>query len=386
MNESADTFAAELARFDLDGHEALAQNCTEDRFRRAMARPGTGLEDFCALLSPWGRRNLEWMAREAGQVTRRRFGATIHLYAPVYLSSHCTSRCVYCGFRAGRAFERRRLTLGQMEEEVSIIRSRGIQHVLLVAGNDPQITAGDWMERAVEGCHRMVSSVSLEIEPLEEARYRSLASRGMDGLVVYQETYDPTVYERLHPSGSKRDFAERLEKPARGARVPLRRVGLGVLLGLVPWRRDLICLALHLRHLMQRHWRVQFTVGLPRFRPAGVDFRVPAPVDDADFTQIICALRLQFPDMPVYLSTRESPRLRDGLVHCGVSHLSAGSRTSPGGYSADGPESHAGQFDIEDSRSPDEIAGMLRRAGLDPVWKDWEAVLNDTDPGQRQAG
>lgn len=377
MSTMAESFNDVLAATDLDRLERIVNECTEQEFLSALSRTGnkTSIEDFCRLISLWGNKHIEAMARKSNMITRHRFGKVVNLYAPVYISSYCNCNCVYCGFSYKKKIERKRLTMDEIIREVKLIKSRGVQHVLLVAGTDPGLLNDDFIFKVINECHRLVPSVSIEVEPFNVDVYSKMVDHGLDGLVIYQETYNREIYEKLHLAGEKKNYFGRIDKLEQGARSGLRRVGLGVLLGLAPWKKDLISLAMNLEYLIKKYWKVLFTVSLPRFQPAGVDFNPEHCVDDTTFTQLICALRIAFHDTPFYLSTRENRELRDGLVHCGVTHLSAGSKTAPGGYGVS--VDAEGQFDTDDTRSTEEIVAMLKASGLDPVWKDWEGVLND---------
>jgi 2-iminoacetate synthase len=214
-------------------------------------------------------------------------------------------------------------------------------------------------------------SVSLEVQVWDTDTYRRLVEAGCEGLVVYQETYDRDTYGAVHRKGKKRNYDWRLGAPDRGAEAGMRRLGIAALLGLhADWRSDALAVAAHAHALVRRWWRSEVTVALPRLRPAAGDYQPADPVHDHDFVQLLCALRLFLPDVGITMSTREAPAFRDALVRLGVTHMSAGSHTEPGGYT--GPSDAEPQFEVSDDRSPAEVAAALRAAGYDPVWKDWE--------------
>jgi 2-iminoacetate synthase len=218
-----------------------------------------------------------------------------------------------------------------------------------------------------------IPSLSIEVQVWDTETYRRLVDAGCDGLVVYQETYDRGTYAAVHLKGKKRNYDWRLAAPDRGAEAGMRRLGIGALLGLHDdWRFEALALATHARALVRRWWRCEVSVSLPRLRPAAGGFEPADPVGDRDFVQLLCALRLLLPDLGITLSTREPPALRDALLRLGVTHMSAGSHTEPGGYAS--PSDAEPQFEIADTRSPAELAAVLRAAGYDPVWKDWERV------------
>lgn len=333
------------------------------------------LQDLAVLLSPAAGERLEELARASHELAVRRFGRTMHLFAPLYLSNECVSECTYCGFQVwNRDIVRRTLSPDEVAAEARYLKHLGFRHLLLVSGEHPKHVNADYVAECVRRCAELVPNVSVEVQAWDEDTYRRFVGSGCDGLILYQETYDRRVYPSHHLHGNKRFFDWRLGAPERGARAGMRRVGLGTLLGLNPdWRWEVLAMAAHARYLMQAYWRTDVTVALPRLEPAEGLEDPPAVLSDAEFTQAICALRLALPDAGIVLSTRESPRLRDGLCRLGVTHMSAGSKTEPGGY--EDPGGAEEQFAISDERPPAVVAEMLREAGYDPVWKGWSPVL-----------
>jgi 2-iminoacetate synthase len=368
------TAAADLVATDLAPLRALIDRATPADVDRALRRSGRrDLADFASLLSPAAAERLEDVAQTAHASTVRRFGRTIHLFAPLYLSNECVSSCTYCGFSAENEIARRTLTPEEVLAEGLELRDRGFRHLLLVAGEHARIVSKDYLVECVRVLAPHVPSLSVEVQVWDTATYRRLVEAGCEGLVVYQETYDRSTYADVHLKGKKRNYDWRLAAPDRGAEAGMRRLGIGALLGLHgDWRWEALALAVHAQALTKRWWRCEVAVSLPRLRPAAGGFEPADPVGDRDFVQLLCALRLLLPDLAVSLSTREPPELRDALLRLGVTHLSAGSHTEPGGYAA--PSDAEPQFEISDTRSPAEMAAVLRAAGYDPVWKDWERV------------
>lgn len=365
------TAAADLLGTDLASLRAVAASATPADVDRALRTTHRSLIDFAALLSPAATTRLEEMAQLAHEATVRRFGRTVHLFAPLYLSNECVSTCTYCGFSAGNDVARRTLSPAEVRAEAEELVDRGFRHLLLVAGEHARIISKDYLVACVAALAPAVPSLSLEVQVWDTATYRRLVEAGCDGLVVYQETYDRTTYAGVHLRGKKRNYDWRLAAADRGAEAGMRRLGIGALLGLHPdWRAEALALATHARALTRRWWRSEVTLSLPRLRPAAGGFEPSDPVGDRPFVQLLCALRLLLPDAGLVLSTRETPALRDALIPLGVTHLSAGSQTDPGGYAdASGAEP---QFTVADTRSPADVATMLRSAGYDPVWKDWQ--------------
>ncbi len=339
--------------------------------RRALAAESPRLEHLAALLSPAAEAQLETLARRAAAVTARRFGRVIVLYVPFYLSNECTNRCTYCGFSRDRDVPRRTLTPDEIRAEADRLKAEHFDHVLLLTGEDRHAAPPAYVRDAVAYCHGRFSSVGIEIYPMSEPEYGDLVRAGCDALTLYQETYHQPTYRAVHPGGAKRDFRARLGAPARAAAAGMRSVGIGSLLGLADWRVEGLFLALHGRLLRRDHWRSRLSIGFPRLRddPGG---GVPLqPLGERQLTQLICALRVGFPDAEMVLSTRERAAYRDGMVGLGITRMSAGSKTSPGGY---GELAEAGaQFVITDDRTPAEIVAMIERRGHEPVWKDWDA-------------
>ena len=364
-----ETAAADLLGADLDGLRARARDATPAQVDQALRATRRSLADFAALLSPAAAGRLEDLARLAHRATVRRFGRVVRLFAPLYLSNECVSTCTYCGFSAGNRIARRTLSPDEVRAEGEALRDRGFRHVLLVSGEHARIVSPDYLVECVRVLAPLVPSISVEVQAWDTDTYRRLVEAGCEGLVVYQETYDPEVYGAVHLKGKKRNYGWRLTAPDRGAEAGMRLLGIGVLLGLQEsWRDEALALATHARALERRWWRCEVTVSLPRLRPAAGGYQPPRAVTDAEFVQLLCALRLALPDAGISLSTRESPTLRDALVRLGVTQMSAGSHTEPGGYAA--PSEAEPQFQISDTRAPSEVAEALREAGYDPVWMD----------------
>jgi len=337
---------------------------------------------------------LETMARRARAVSRRHFGRAMRLFAPLYLSNECINSCSYCGFSRENAILRVTLEAEQVRAEARHLASEGFRNILLVAGEHPKFVSNGYLEEILRLLTPEIPSLSIEVAPMETADYIPLVRAGAEGLVVYQETYHRPTYTALHLAGPKKDFDWRLACPERGHAAGFRRIGIGVLLGLWDWREEAIALAAHLDHLQRTCWKAHLTVSLPRLRPAAGGFAPTHPVSDREFVQLLCAFRLHFPRAGFVLSTREPADLRDALAPLGVTLMSAGSHTEPGGYTGlgrdnlhltvrgralacDTPEDALAteQFSTSDQRSAREVAARLREIGLDPVWKDWDRAI-----------
>lgn len=350
-------------------------------------------ERFLRLIEPVDDAGLRRMAADSAALTRRHFGKTMRLFAPLYLSNECINSCAYCGFSRENAILRVTLEADEIAREARHLAELGFRNILLVAGEHPKFVSSGYLDACVRKLAREIPSISLEVAPMETGDYRPLVAAGAEGLVVYQETYHRETYARMHVHGPKKNFDWRLDCPERAHAAGFRRLGIGALFGLHDWRFEALCLASHLEHVLRTCWKAQITVSLPRLRPAAGDFHPPHPLPDREFIQLVCALRLCFPHVGIVLSTREPAPLRDALAPIGITMMSAGSHTEPGGYTGQGagklhltvrgrplaPQSEArratGQFDIFDERPPAEVAAMLSRMGLEPVWKDWDRVI-----------
>lgn len=350
---------------------ALLGRITSTAVEDALAFRLSGPEQLAALLSPAAEPYLPQMAALSREITRQRFGRTTQLYAPVYLSNFCTNRCLYCGFAAHNRISRRCLSIDEAIHEAELLKGRGFNHILLVAGEASGILGTDYLvELADRLCDRF-AALSIEVQPLATDDYRRLFAAGISGVAVYQETYDRETYRRVHLAGSKTDYDFRLATPARACAAEMREVGIGALLGLSDWRFEGYALGLHLAWLRRRHWQTALTVSFPRLRPAAGAFTPPAPASEKNLSHLLFALRLVDPDVGLLLSTREEARFRDGMLGLGPTRYSAGSCTAPGGYGS--PDADGEQFSVGDHRSLDEVCTAIRNQGLDPVCKDWDS-------------
>ncbi|MBX7056645.1 MAG: 2-iminoacetate synthase ThiH [Leptospirales bacterium] len=367
------SFLEEFQRWSFPGVQQRIASSNGARVEQALSRSAGQLDadDLIALLSPAADAALEQMARQAQATTRLRFGKTVLLYAPLYLSNICYSQCTYCGFSYGKDIRRLQLSPEQAEVEAGLLHAAGIRHILLLTGEAYRESSINYIGDCVERIARSFASVSVEVYPLKTEDYLSLRWRGLDGLAIYQETYDPRRYAAVHLKGIKARMEYRLECPDRAGEAGMRRIALGALLGLSDAASDVFFTALHARYLMQRFWQTQISISLPRLRPAtGVDD--VASIGDRDFARFLFALRLFLPDAGLTLSTREPAPLRDELCGIVATQISAGSQTSPGGYSDSGA---ARQFEIEDRRTVRQVADALAARNLDPVFTDWSPAL-----------
>jgi len=352
--------------------------------RQALMAECPGIAELAVLLSPAAGEALEPLAARAQLITRRQFGRTITLYVPLYLSDFCENGCVYCGFAADRRRPRRRLERGEIIAEMDALKAMGFEEILLLTGERTPHADFDYVRASVALAAERFDLVTIEVFPMTREEYHCLAETGCMGMTMYQETYDPVVYEQMHRWGPKRDYQYRLETPARALDAGLRTAGLGVLLGLADPVRDALALFQHVQTLRKQYWRSGISVSFPRIRPQLGGFTPPFPVSDRFLTQMICAFRICMPDLPLTLSTRESAWFRDGIAGVGISKMSIASRTTVGGYhdgnaADDGlPELGPGQFKVSDDRSIAAFGAMLKSKGLEGVFKNWDAVYRDS--------
>jgi 2-iminoacetate synthase len=345
--------------------------------QRALQQPKRTLEDFKALISPAALPYLELMAQQSQALTQKRFGKTLQLYVPLYLSNECQNICTYCAFSQDNKLPRRTLTDAEILQEAAVLKEMGYDHVLLVTGEANHTVGVSYLKNAIQLLRPHFAHISMEVQPLDQEAYAGLMAEGLNTVLVYQETYDQETYRLHHPKGKKANFGYRLETPDRLGKAGIHKMGLGVLMGLADWRTDCFFTALHLDYLEKTYWQTKYSISFPRLRPimqGTSDQRILKTfhpyLSDKELVQLICAYRLLNGEVELSLSTRESEKFRDHVIRLGITSISAGSRTNPGGYAV-APQSLE-QFEISDERSPAEIARMIRRQGYEPVWKDWD--------------
>jgi 2-iminoacetate synthase len=362
------TFASVLDRFRSVDFECRLREATPEKIDSILARDRIGEMEFLSLLSPAARSRLEAMAGKAEVITRRHFGRVVTLFTPLYISNFCDNACLYCSFARQHAISRRHLSFDEIRKEAQRIQSRGIRHILVLTGESPERASIDYLSESVRIIKEHFSSVSIEIYPLREEEYRLLIGRGVDGLTIFQETYDVDAYHRFHCGGPKDDFVFRLEAPDRACRQGIRTISIGALMGLSPTQRDSFFTGIHARYLQKTYPQTEVSISFPRIRPLAGEFIPPHPVDDALFVQVIAAMRIFLPSVGITISTRESKHLRDALLPLGVTKMSAGVSTAVGGHS-EAPSTT--QFEIADRRSVEEMKRDLLSLGYQPVMQDW---------------
>ena len=346
---------------------------TEADVLRALQKETHTLEDFKALISPAAMPHLEQMAQLSQQLTRKRFGKTIQMYVPLYLSNECQNICTYCGFSFDNQIKRKTLTDAEILQEVEAIKLLGYDHVLLVTGEANQTVGVPYLKNAIKLIRPFFSHISIEVQPLEQHEYEELMAEGLNTVLVYQETYNREDYRHHHTKGKKSNFYYRLETPDRLGKSGIYKIGLGVLIGLEDWRTDSFFNALHLNYLEKKYWQTKYTISFPRLRPAEGVILPKVIMSDKELVQLICAYRIFDGEIELSISTREHATFRNNIIQLGVTSMSAGSKTNPGGYAVELESLE--QFEVSDDRTPQQIAEMLKQQGYEPVWKDWDNCL-----------
>ena len=368
------TFKAIFEQYNWEEIKIKIYQSTAIDVERALAKSKKSLEDFMVLISPAAQSYLEEMAQMSHFLTKKRFGKTIQMYAPLYLSNECQNICTYCGFSLDNKIKRVTLKDSEILQEVAELKNMGFDHVLLVTGEANYTVNINYFLNAIDLIKHEFSNISVEVQPLSTEEYSQLHDSGVYSVLVYQETYHHEVYKQYHPKGKKSNFDFRLETPDRVATAGIHKIGLGVLLGLEDWRTDSFFNALHLDYLQKKYWKSKYSVSFPRLRPAEGVVKQNFIMDDKDLLQLICAYRIWNEDLEISISTRENEKFRNNIIPIGVTSMSAASKTNPGGYVVNVESLE--QFEISDERSSEEIANLIKNAGYEPVWKDWDIAYS----------
>lgn len=329
------------------------------------------MEDFLILTAPKAKKYLEDMAVRANEITEKQFGKTILLYTPIYIANYCVNRCAYCGYNVENKIIRKKLTLEEVEAEAKAVAAKGFKHVLLLTGESSFHTPTDYIVKSVEIFKKYFTSVVIEIFPMDEEDYKRVVEAGVDGLTVYQETYDEQVYDRVHLAGPKKNYRYRLDAPERGCKAGMRAINIGALLGLKEWREELFFTALHGDYLQRKYPWIELAFSLPRIRPHAGFFEDLYELTDSDYVQALVALRIVFQRCGINVSTRESSEFRSNLIPLGVTKMSAAVSTGVGGHTMKKEDMGEEQFLINDVIDEVSIKKMIRSKGYEPIMKDW---------------
>lgn len=364
------SFSEHFSRMDWDDICLSIYSKTAKDVERALNKSRRDLDDFKALISPAAEPYLESMAQQSALLTRQRFGNTIGFYVPLYLSNLCANACSYCGFSMENRIRRRTLNRKEIEQECQAIKQLNFDSVLLVTGEHETKVGMNYFREVLPEIKSQFSYLAMEVQPLQQQEYAELKGLGLDAVMVYQETYNPRTYAEHHLRGKKMDFDYRLQTPDRLARAGIDKIGIGALIGLEEWRTDAFHVAAHLYYLERTYWQSRYSISFPRLRPCEGGVKMKSEMSDRQLVQLICAYRLLNPEVELSLSTRESPEFRDNVLPLGVTTMSAGSKTQPGGYAED-TQQELEQFEISDERSVDHVAQAVMKRGFQVVWKDW---------------
>ncbi len=345
---------------------------TEADVRRALGKSLLNVEDFKALVSPAAEPYLEVMAQLSRKYTLGRFGRTMSMFIPLYITNSCTNSCVYCGFHATNPMKRTILTMEEIENEFKAIKRLGpYENLLIVTGENPVKAGVPYLSKALDIAKRYFSNLKIEVMPLSAEEYKELIGHGLNGVICFQETYNRARYNVYHPKGQKANFEWRVNGFDRMGQAGVHSIGMGVLIGLEEWRTDVTMMAYHLRYLQKHYWKTKYSVNFPRMRPAENEgFQPNVIMNDRELAQVTFAMRIFDHDVDISYSTREPAYIRDHMATLGVTTMSAESKTEPGGYFSY-PQALE-QFHISDDRTTGEVAAALKALGREPVWKDWD--------------
>lgn len=363
--------------------QCFSEDSISDKVSQSLLMPETlvrdslnkdcfSVNDLPKLLSPSAKPFIENLAQKSYSITRQRFGNTMQLFIPLYLSNECFNQCTYCGFSMEYDYERVTLSDEQILKEAKLLSDKGFQHILLLTGESPKKVGIAYISHAVQLMKPYFSSIGIEIQPLKEDGYKIMIHSGVDSLTLYQETYHKETYSNVHLSGIKKNYTKRLDAVEAAAQAGIFKINVGSLLGLYDWRFEAFSLAEHIVYLQKKYWKVKLGISFPRIQEMYGDFQNPYPVSDSDLVQLICAFRCVFPDLSITLSTRESSLFRDNVMPLGITMISAESNTAPGGYIQCDAEK---QFEIHDKRSLSEICTVLKNKKLEAVFKDWDQTF-----------
>lgn len=369
-------FSEEIEKLSWNGITEKIHSKTANDVLRALKQEHCTVDDFMALISPAAAPYLEEMAVLSQKYTQERFGRTMSLFIPLYLTNSCANSCVYCGFHISNPMPRTILTFEEMENEYKAIKQLGpFENILLVTGENPAKAGVPYLAKALDIAKKYFSNLKIEVMPLKSEEYRELTNHGLNGVICFQETYNKERYNIYHPRGMKANFEWRANAPDRMGEAGVHSIGMGVLIGLEDWRTDVTFLAHHLRYLQRKYWKTKYSVNFPRMRPAeNGGFQPNVIMNDKELAQLTFAMRIFDHDVDISYSTRETPYIRDNMATLGVTTMSAESKTEPGGYYTY-PQALE-QFEVSDSRTAVEVCQRLKELGLEPVWKDWDSSFD----------
>lgn len=349
--------------------------------KTALEHETCSIEDFKALLSPAAEPFLEKMAQKASRETSRHFGNTVYFFTPLYIANYCENYCVYCGFNCYNHISRMKLSMEQIEKEMQVIADSGMEEILILTGESRSQSDVEYIGEACRLARKYFRMVGLEIYPVNTEEYAYLHKCGADYVTVFQETYDADKYETLHLMGHKRVWPYRFDAQERALRGGMRGVAFSALLGLSDFRKDALATGLHAYFLQRKYPHAEMSLSCPRLRPIINNDKInPLDVHEKQLCQIICAYRIFLPFAGITVSSRESAQFRNGIVKIAATKVSAGVSTGIGDhekkYSGKDSQEVSGdeQFEIDDSRSLDDMYQDIEEEGLQPVLNDYVYV------------
>lgn len=371
-------FYDEIQKIGWDETTAKIMGKTDADVRRALAKKGRlTVDDFMALISPAAEPYLEQMARLSRMYTRERFGKTINMFIPIYITNSCANSCVYCGFHVQNKMARTILTEDEIVREYEAIKKLApFDNLLVLTGENPAKAGVPYIARALDLAKPYFNNLQIEVMPLRAEDYAELRHHGLNGVICFQETYNEARYKVYHPRGPKSDFKWRLNGYDRMGQAGVHKIGMGALIGLEDWRTEVTMMAYHLRYLEKTYWRTQFSVNFPRMRKAeNGGFQPNVEMTDRELALVTFAMRIFDHDVDISYSTRETAEVRNNMATLGVTTMSAESHTDPGGYCCY-PNALA-QFDVSDERTAKQVEADLKAIGMEPVWKNWDASFDE---------
>ena len=368
-------FSDELEKISWEETTKAIYSKTDADVRRALSKEHCDVNDFMALISPAAAPYLETMARLSRKYTMERFGKTISMFVPLYITNSCTNSCVYCGFNHNNPMKRTILTEEEMVNEYKAIKKLApFENLLLVTGENPAKAGVDYIERALLLAKPYFANLQIEVMPLKAEEYERLTHAGLNGVICFQGTYNKANYNIYHPRGMKSKFEWRVNGFDRMGQAGVHKIGMGVLIGLEDWRTDVTMMAIHLQYLRKHYWQTRYSVNFPRMRPSEGHFQPNVIMTDKELAQLIFAFRIFDHDVDISVSTRENAKFRDHIATLGATSISAGSKTDPGGY-ATYPQALE-QFSVSDERTPAEVEQAVKAMGYEVVWKDWDKIFD----------
>lgn len=368
-------FSDEIKRYDWNDTTRAINSKTARDVEIALSKEHLNIDDFMALISPAAEPYIENMAQLSHKYTMERFGKTISMYIPLYVSNACSNYCVYCGFNHNNPMQRTTLTMEQVKTECEAIRRLGpFENLLIVSGEFPSVNGVEYIEKVLQTARPYFNNLTIEVMPMKENDYYRLTQSGLNGVVCFQETYNEANYKKYHPKGMKSIYEWRLNGYDRMGAAGVHKIGMGVLIGLEDWRTDVTMLARHLQYLRRNYWRTRYSINFPRMCPSEGGYQPKVVMSDKELAQLTFAFRLFDHDVDISYSTRENPAFRANMMRLGVTSMSAGSKTEPGGY-ATSPDALE-QFEVSDDRTPLEVANEIRALGYEAVWKDWDKIFD----------